>query len=123
MKLKYLIIYKYTRDINKSFRYDSTAEAFLQYIDSKIYSISPYVLEDVATYYYDKIMDVAYKYIEMTNDDIIFEDTSFVVNIYLLHELHELVDNIIIQTPVTQTSQTLAYSGELSEMVEFFGKK
>lgn len=117
MNNKYKIILKYTKDIDKSFRYHDTAENFMSYIANGFFIYGANLIETDPEYYYDLIINLIGTYVTTNKLTPNLLEESFSVDIYHLNGLNTLLTSTILPNVIQDTDNTLIYSGSLNQMV------
>ncbi len=117
MNNKYKIIFKYTKDIDKSFRYHYTAENFMAYIANGFFIYGADLIEADAEYYHGLIVNLIATYVSTYKLTPNLLEESFSVEIYHLKGLNTLLNDTLLPTIVQENDIELIYSGPLNEMI------
>ena len=117
MNNKYKIILKYTKDIDKSFRYHDTAENFMAYIANGFFIYGTNLIKADAEYYHGLIVNLIDTYVSTYKLTPNLLEESFSVEIYHLKGLNTLLNDTLLPTIVQENDIELIYSGPLNEMI------
>ena len=117
MNNKYKIILKYTKDIDKTFRYHDTAENFMAYIANGFFIYGTDLIEADAEYYHGLIVNLIATYVSTYKLTPNLLEESFSVEIYHLKGLNTLLNDTLLPNVIQDTDNTLIYSGQLNQMV------
>lgn len=117
MNNKYKIVLKYTKDIDKTFRYHDTAENFMSYIVDGFFIYGTDLIEADVEYYHSLIINVISTYVDMYKLGVNLLEESFSINIYELKGLNTVLNSTILPKMVHNNDFELIYSGPLNEMI------
>lgn len=117
MNNKYKIVLKYTKDIDKTFRYHDTAENFMAYIANGFFIYGADLIEADAEYYHGLIINLIATYVDTYKLTPNLLEESFSVEIYHLKGLNTLLNDTLLPTIVQEADIELIYSGPLNEMI------
>lgn len=117
MNNKYKIILKYTKDIDKTFRYHDTAENFMAYIANGFFIYGTDLIKADAEYYHGLIVNLIATYVSTYKLTPNLLEESFSVEIYHLKGLNTLLNDTLLPTIVQENDIELIYSGPLNEMI------
>lgn len=117
MNNKYKIVLKYTKDIDKTFRYHDTAEIFMAYIANGFFIYGADLIEADPEYYYGLILNLIGIYVITNKLTPNLLEESFSVDIFHLKGLNTLLNNTILPAIVQDNDIELIYSGPLNEMI------